>query len=125
MDDLYQQEILHHFKHPQNYGILHNADLVIEETNSSCGDSATFYIKFSSDKKSIKDIKFTSTGCAISKAASSILTEYIKGKTIKKAQNIQKNIMQELIGIEVGTAREKCLMLAATALRQLQSELKS
>ena len=85
IDDLYQEEILHHYKNPLNYGEIPDADIVIEEKNVSCGDAAIFYIKLSSDKKTVSNISFTSVGCAISTASSSILTEYLKGKSVKKA----------------------------------------
>jgi hypothetical protein len=50
MDDLYHQEILDHYHHPDNFGDLKNPDYLIEETNASCGDSFTFYLKIKPSK---------------------------------------------------------------------------
>ena len=119
-DDLYQQEILHHFKNPQNYGELTDADLTITETNASCGDACTYYLKFDTDGQTIKQIKFTSTGCAISKAISSMLTDYAKGKTVEELKALNQEFMEGLLGSKVSPGRTKCLMLAAKAMKKAQ-----
>lgn len=118
MDDLYQQELLHHFKNPHNYGELDDADQIVKETNASCGDACTYYLKFGTDRQTIKEIKFTSTGCAISKAVSSMLTDYVKGKTVQELKTLNQDFMESLLGAKVGPGRLKCLMLAAIAMKQ-------
>ena len=119
MDDLYQQEILHHFKNPKNYGEMKDPDITVTETNSSCGDSCTYYLKLDQHKKIVKDITFTGTGCAISKAASSMLTEHAKGKTLKELQDLNRQFMESLIGAQVTPGRINCLMLAAKSLQKV------
>jgi len=81
--DLYREEILEYYKSPANKGILKDADYVIDETNASCGDDIKLYLKF--DKKDIiTDVKFDGHGCAISVATTSMLTEYLIGKSKKE-----------------------------------------
>jgi nitrogen fixation protein NifU and related proteins len=145
MDDLYQEIILEHYHQPQNFGEIDNPDKVISETNASCGDSFTFYIKLSDNKKipelrspakggagefrdlkspgsstpTIQNITFTGSGCAISTAACSILTEHLKGKPISEIEKLNLGSMQVLLGISVTPTRLKCLMLSARACTKL------
>jgi nitrogen fixation NifU-like protein len=124
-DDLYHQEILDHYHHPDNYGEIKNAGLVIEETNASCGDSFKFYIILDIQKSlprrqagKIQNLSFTGTGCAISTAACSLLTSKMKGQPLSKIKNLSPKFMQSLIGAQITPARLKCLMLPAKALKR-------
>lgn len=115
MDDLYQEHILDHYKHPRNFGkieeVVIGAKLVrIHASNQGCGDEldADLVIK---DGKVI-DIKWTGTGCAISQASMSILSQWFKGKTVAEIQNLELSQLLELLGLSViAEAREKCLTL--------------
>lgn len=111
MDDLYHEEILEHAREPQNFGVLDDADVVIQEANASCGDQFTFYIKLSEDKQTIETVQFEGQGCAISTAACSLLSEAVVGRTLREIQAMDVTSMQELIGAEIGALRLKCLML--------------
>ena len=82
--DLYQEVILDHYKTPRNYGTLPGADHVAEGNNPLCGDHLTLAIKMAGD--SIGDLRFEGSGCAISKASASLMTEAVKGKTITEAE---------------------------------------
>jgi nitrogen fixation protein NifU and related proteins len=139
MDDLYHQEILDHYHHPDNFGVIDHPDQTIDETNASCGDVFKFYVtlnhprgegsknllrgglKGSSDGDSsiIEAVKFIGIGCAISTAACSLLTSYLKGKSISVIKNLDDKFMQSLIGAEISPARLKCLMLPARAVSKL------
>jgi nitrogen fixation protein NifU and related proteins len=136
MDDLYHQEILDHYHHPDNFGDLKNPDYLIEETNASCGDSFTFYINLDPSKTLpltkgelegviLQDLKFTGTGCAISTAACSLLTTHLKGKPLKEVENLDPEFMQTLIGSQITPMRLKCLMLPAKAMQKLIKPTKS
>ncbi len=81
--DLYQEVILDHNKHPRNYGALEDADRHAEGHNPLCGDEITVHVKLEGDK--IADIRFEGSGCAISKASASVMTETLKGKTVEEA----------------------------------------
>lgn len=75
----YTEIILDHYRHPRNRGELANC-LTGIATNSSCGDSLTVYLRLKSGK--VADLKWQGTGCAISQAAASILSEKIVGKKL-------------------------------------------
>lgn len=77
--DLYQQVILDHSKSPRNFHRLDPADRSAEGTNPLCGDNITVYLQMEGSQ--IKDVSFQGSGCAISKASASIMTETLKGKT--------------------------------------------
>jgi nitrogen fixation NifU-like protein len=82
--DLYQEVILEHSKTPRNYRELKAADHKAEGFNPLCGDRFTVFLEMEGD--SIKDIGFQGSGCAISKASASMMTQSLKGKTRKEAE---------------------------------------
>lgn len=100
---MYNQKVLEHFQNPRNQGVIKDADGVGQVGNPICGDIMKIYIKVAKSKKGeeiIKDIKFETLGCGAAIATSSILTEMVKGKTIKEALKIGKlDIAKELGGL--------------------------
>jgi nitrogen fixation protein NifU and related proteins len=84
--DLYQEVILEHSKSPRNYGDLPNANYKAEGFNPLCGDHFTVYLDIEGD--SIRDIRFEGSGCAISKASASMMTQSVKGKTLAEAEKL-------------------------------------
>jgi nitrogen fixation protein NifU and related proteins len=82
--DLYQEVILDHYKRPRNFGPLEGADHKAEGHNPLCGDQVTVYIVL--DKDVIRDISFQGSGCAISTASASLMTEILKGKTLAEVE---------------------------------------
>ena len=86
--DLYQEVILDHNKNPRNFHKLENAQCVIDGTNPLCGDHYTIYLIMEGDV--IKDISFDGAGCAISKAAASMMTSVLKGKSKAEAEKLFK-----------------------------------
>ena len=86
LTDLYQQLILDHSKSPRNFRVLHDANRTAQGTNPICGDNYTLYAKMDGDV--VKEISFQGSGCAISKASASILTESLKGKTVAEVKSL-------------------------------------
>ena len=84
---LYQDIILEHGKSPKNFGKCENHNHEAKGHNPLCGDQVQVYLKLN-DKKKIENLTFEGTGCAISIASTSIMTELAKGKTTKVAKNI-------------------------------------
>ena len=84
--DLYQEVILEHSKAPRNYRELPNANQKAEGYNPLCGDHFTVYLEVEGD--SIRDISFQGSGCAISKASASMMTQSLKGKTKADAEEL-------------------------------------
>ena len=109
-EGLYRENILEHYKHPQNKGRIAHADIHHHESNPLCGDEIFIDVKLNS-KKAL-DIKFDGRGCAISQAAASMLTEAVKGKTLEEIQNLKKEDMLDLLSIPIGPVRMKCALLA-------------
>jgi nitrogen fixation NifU-like protein len=83
LEGLYQELILDHGKKPRNFHPMPDADRHADGYNPLCGDRFTVYVKMKDDR--ITDISFEGTGCAISTASASILTEILKGKTRAEA----------------------------------------
>jgi nitrogen fixation NifU-like protein len=86
LTDLYQQIILDHSKSPRNFRVLPDANRTEQGTNPICGDNYTLYAKMDDDV--VKEISFQGSGCAISKASASILTESLKGKTMAEVKSL-------------------------------------
>jgi len=117
---LYTKKVMEIFKNPHNYGRIKNADGIGRVGNPICGDVIWLYIKVGKNKKNeeiIKDIKFETFGCVAAIATSSIITDLVKGKTIKEASTITKNKIIESLG---GLPRIKyhCSVLAVDALKE-------
>lgn len=121
--DIYREEILEHYRHPHNFGELHDHDRRVDEANPLCGDNLTLYLKFSGkgQKKVIENVSFTGVGCALSTAAASLLTDNIKGRKVGDLARFDKEAMLKLIGSKVAPARLKCVLLPLEALRQALS----
>lgn len=79
LNDLYQQVILDHSKSPRNFRVMEDADRQAQGTNPNCGDNYQIFVKMDDD--TVSDVSFQGSGCAISKASASLLTDALKGKT--------------------------------------------
>ena len=86
LTDLYQEVILDHNRRPRNFRAMEAASRTQEGYNPLCGDRLTLYVKLDGDR--IGDVSFQGTGCAISKASASLMTDAVKGKTVKEARTI-------------------------------------
>ncbi len=84
--DLYQEVILDHNKHPHNFGELADADRHADGFNPLCGDKLVVYVNLHGD--TITDIRFEGSGCAISKASASLMTDAVKGKTLVETRGL-------------------------------------
>lgn len=115
LDTLYREQIMDHYKNPRNNGKLEECSFKITDTNPFCGDEIEMFVKMQ-DKK-ISGIKFTGKGCAISQAAASMLTEFIKDKTLEEVEALSREDVIEMLGIEIGAVRVKCAMLSLVALK--------
>ena len=83
LSDLYQEVVVDHSKRPRNFRKIEGAARAAEGYNPLCGDRVAVYVKLDGDR--VADVSFQGSGCAISTASASIMTEAIKGKTIKEA----------------------------------------
>ncbi|HTM00902.1 MAG TPA: SUF system NifU family Fe-S cluster assembly protein [Candidatus Omnitrophota bacterium] len=115
LDDLYRQDILDHSQNPRNFGTLEHPEISAEDSNPLCGDKIRMDLHVKDG--TIEDVKFTGVGCSISRAAASMLTEEIKGKTLEEVKRIGRDDVLELLGIELGPVRLKCALLALKTLK--------
>jgi len=124
---LYRQTVLDHSRHPRNFQRLEPADRVVVGHNPLCGDKITLYLRF--DDEQINNLTFEGTGCAISMASASIMSESLSHQTIDDAQSEIDKIMQQfqssapdqaplggdmaaLDGVRAFPSRIKCATLA-------------
>ena len=84
LSDLYQETILEHNKNPRNFREIEGADKTADGNNPLCGDALRVYVDLDGDK--IADVAFKGSGCAISKASASMMTQTVKGKTREEAE---------------------------------------
>jgi nitrogen fixation NifU-like protein len=97
LGDLYRQVIVDHSKRPRNFRILDDATRKVEGHNPLCGDNLTLYLKLDGDV--VKDVSFMGSGCAISTASASLLTESLKGKTLAEAEELFESFHDLVTGL--------------------------
>ncbi len=129
--ELYQEVILEHSKHPRNYRALDSANHKAEGFNPLCGDHFTIYADVKDG--TIHDLSFQGTGCAISKASASMMTQSLKGKSAQEAEELFQRFhdlvtgrgesgdavgkLAVFAGVSEFPLRVKCATLAWHALR--------
>jgi nitrogen fixation NifU-like protein len=125
LSDFYQSVILDHSRRPRNFSVLPEANRVGSGNNPLCGDQVTVFLKMDGDR--IADISFQGSGCAISQASASIMTQRLKGKTVDEAKAIYREVhalvthggngddelseLAALAGVHRFPARVKCATL--------------
>lgn len=96
LQELYREVILDHNRTPRNFGELKDATRVVEGVNPLCGDKMTLYVKL--DSGTVEDISFKGTGCAISVASSSLMTERVKGRSVEETLALFDQVHDLLTG---------------------------
>jgi nitrogen fixation NifU-like protein len=110
----YPAYLLEHFRDPKNVGEILNPDGVGTACNVSCGDIMQMFIKC--DGNEISEVTFKTFGCGAAIAASSIITERIKGSTVDEALKISEGILEEILS-QLPEEKIPCFKLAAHALK--------
>ncbi|MBP1149568.1 MULTISPECIES: Fe-S cluster assembly sulfur transfer protein SufU [Methylocaldum] len=137
--DLYQEVVFDHNRNPRNFRVMEDANRKIEGFNPLCGDKITLYVKVNAGV--IEDVSFQGSGCAISTASASLMTEIVKGHTEDEAQHLfdlfhrittgknddavnleEIGKLAVLSGVRAYPARVKC---ATLAWHSLQAALKN
>jgi nitrogen fixation protein NifU and related proteins len=96
LSELYQQVILDHNKKPRNFRKLETASHYAEGYNPLCGDQLTIYLNLEDDR--VTDVGFEGSGCAISKASASMMTQAVKGKSKEQAETLFKEFHSMVTG---------------------------
>ena len=112
--ELYRQIILDHFRAPHHAQTLKHADIEETKTNESCGDSVRVQLHF--EKDALADVAFITSGCAVSIAAASVLSDLILGKTRSELASITPEKLLKELGINPAPARAQCALLPLSAL---------
>jgi nitrogen fixation NifU-like protein len=86
LKDLYRDVIVDHNRNPRNFRAMPDADRKAEGFNPLCGDRLTLYVRIEDDR--VADVSFDGSGCAISVASASLLTESVKGRTVRQVEEL-------------------------------------
>ena len=92
LDNLYQEVILDHYKHPENKGLSTSYDAQVHHVNPSCGDEIT--LNLSLDGSTVSSVSWDGVGCSISQASVSIMSSLILGKNLNQAQSILDSFVE-------------------------------
>jgi nitrogen fixation NifU-like protein len=112
LSDLYQEVILDHNRRPRNFRRIERPSHKAEGYNPLCGDRVSVFLQVEGDR--IADLSFEGTGCAISKASASLMTDRLKGCTVGEAQDLFRRF-QQMVTTPTGTAVEDLGKLSALA----------
>lgn len=96
LNDLYQQVILDHNKNPRNFREISNANRRADGHNPLCGDELKVFLELEDDK--VRDVSFVGSGCAISKASASMMTQMVKGKSLAEAETMFDEFHRMVLG---------------------------
>lgn len=113
--DLYAQNVMDHYRNPRNTGTIETPTIHHQEANYSCGDKAAMDLVVESNI--LKDIKYIGSGCAISQAAISIMSEIIKGKSVDEIMDLKEEDIVNMLGVPIGYRRKKCALLGLLTLK--------
>ena len=115
-EQLYREVILDHYKAPRNHGLLEPSDARAEGQNPLCGDEVTVSVRFGPGDV-IEEVGFEGRGCAISQAATSMLTGIVKGRTAADVAVLPKEELLDEVGIPLSPVRLKCALLGLGVLK--------
>ena len=109
MTPQYSATILEHFRHPRNYGALLTPEVAYEAVNALCGDRIRMELNVSVDQ-TIAAARFRGDSCIISRAAASILTELIQGRTLQEVTILPQEVLLTALHTAIRPARVKCAL---------------
>lgn len=115
-EQLYREVILDHYRAPRNHGLLDPSDALAEGQNPLCGDEVTVSVRFG-EGDVLEQVGFEGRGCAISQAATSMLTDLVKGRSSAEVASMSKDELLDQIGIPLSPVRLKCALLGLGVLK--------
>ncbi|MFT4922049.1 MAG: nitrogen fixation NifU-like protein [Haloarculaceae archaeon] len=110
--DMYRQQILDHYKNPRNYGEIDDPTLTHVGENPMCGDTIEMDVVLDDDEDTIEHVAFRGDGCAISQASASMLSQELAGMPIEELQEMDRDDVIDMLGVEISAMRVKCAVLA-------------
>jgi nitrogen fixation NifU-like protein len=115
VDDLYRENLMDHYRHPRNHGTLPAPDAEAEGKNPLCGDEVEIDVAIADGR--IAEIRFAGHGCAVSQAATSMLTELVEGMPVEEAAALPSQRIVDELGIPLSAMRVKCAVLGLGTLK--------
>ena len=114
---MYAEELIYNYEHQKNKGKIERPSGEMHEENVSCGDDITVYLRIEGGK--VVDVKYEGSGCVISMGTASILTDFLKGRSLQEIESFGKDELLGLINIDPGPVRMHCATLALRAIRKV------
>jgi nitrogen fixation NifU-like protein len=115
--EMYQEQILDHYKHPRNKGPLPDAQFHGKDSNPLCGDEVILHVRVDGSDR-VAEVRFEGRGCAISQASASMLTTLAKGMPIADLRAMEKDAILKALGIPLSAVRLKCALLSFHVLKR-------
>ena len=115
-EEIYKENIIDYYKNPKNKQELKEPSITQKGSNPLCGDKIVLYLKL--DGELIVKASFLGTGCAISLASVSMLTEKLQGMSVTEAKKLSKEDIYEMLGIPISHTRTKCALLSLKTLQK-------
>ena len=114
-DDLYRENLMDHYRHPRHHGTLDPADAAAEGQNPLCGDQVAVTVRLADGR--IEEMRFTGQGCAVSQAATSMLTDLVAGLPVDEAAALPSQAILDELAIPLSPMRVKCAVLGLGTLK--------
>ena len=110
--DMYRQQILDHYKNPRNTGEIDDPTFTHVGENPMCGDEIRMDVVLDENDETIEQVAFRGDGCAISQASASMLTQELHGMTIAELNEMDRDDIVDMLGVDISPMRIKCAVLA-------------
>ncbi len=114
-DDLYRENLMDHYRHPRNHGRMETPDAEAEGQNPLCGDQVVVEVRLQDGR--IERMQFTGHGCAVSQAATSMLTDLVEGMPVDDAAALPSQAILDELAIPLSAMRVTCAVLGLGTLK--------
>jgi nitrogen fixation NifU-like protein len=142
MEQMYQDVILDHYKHPHHRGLRDPFGAEVHHVNPTCGDEVTLRVQLSDDRETVLDVSYDGQGCSISQASTSVLTDQVIGQSVGEALKMVQSYTEMLqsrgqldgdedligdgiafVGVSKYPARVKCALLGWMAFKDATAQI--
>ena len=114
--EMYQKQIMEHYRSPRNKGSLPGAQIVHKDANPLCSDEIEFAVRLEHGR--VAEAKFDGKGCAIAISSASMLTERVRHLTVEEMSALTKDDVVQMVGVSLTPVRLKCAVLALDVLQK-------
>lgn len=114
--EAFRERILPHHRDPQNYGKIAESDFEHAGSHAACGESVRLFVRLESE--TVERVTFVGNGCAIGRAAASLLTEDLRGRTLKEVRGLDDGHAADVLGMDLTPRRRRCATLPLRVARE-------